>query len=105
MGRAKKELVWVPLSWCDTYVVETIKFLCPNCSGLTNRKQVKNAFSSITCKYCKRKYKLDYGFDIQHPDEIRDNYGDGKWIMHFPDDIDEQTKQSLIGFTELELKK
>jgi hypothetical protein len=95
MGRAKKEVVWVPMSWCTHKEIETLTFVCPKCGNVTKRSQERNPFSSITCKYCRTNFTLDYGYDIQHPDEI--NYPETKWTMHFPEDIDENKKRKLLN--------
>lgn len=94
MDRAKKEVVWVPLSWCESETIEIINFLCPKCGSLTVRRQKTNPHSSITCKYCRTNFKLDYGYECQLPEEI--NYPEVKWTMHFPDDIDTSKQNELL---------
>ena len=75
-----KEVVCVPSEWTSTYEIEVLDFICPKCGHTTTCKKVHDVILSIKCKGCGQDYKLEYGF----PEEIKDEYKNKNFIVHYP---------------------
>lgn len=63
MGKKQNDYVSIPLEDTDMYEVNILRFNCPNCAIVTKRKRIGRLIETITCKCCKKSYKLHYGED------------------------------------------